>query len=1456
MSYKRLSLLAVILAVASFLSGCGGSSSPVVSIIASASSVDGTNAITLIATVTKDKNSAGVTWSLSGSGALSSKTITSVTYTAPAATTSAQTITITATSVADTSKTGTATITVPAAPSVTTTGANLASSVGSSYTVTLAGSGGIPPYTWALSSGSLPSCLTMTSGGVIGGTILAPCSGTFTPTFTMTDAGTPTALKATQQLTMVIAAATQISFAGSVPSTGTYNVAYSGSAAATGGAGTLTYALTSGSTLPTGVTLNLATGAISGTPSTVGTYSFAVKASDAYGDATTSPTYSLVVSYPAMHITTSALPAGYVSSAYTSTALAASGGAGVFSNYTWTVAGGSALPAGLSLSSAGLISGTPTGSVGTAGVTFTVTDSTSGLSSNATLSIQIKAELTITPATFPTGYVGSIYTSTQLAATGGSGTYSTWALGSGSSLPAGLSLSTPGVISGTPGGSAGATSFTVRVTDSASNTATATFSITVAAGVSITTLASLADGYPGTAYSAVTLAATGGTGSYTNWTVTSGSVPTDMALSTGGVLSGTPTTAGNYSFTVKVTDSASNTATTTFTLTVEKTLSITTISLPSAATGNGYSQTLEATGGPGGYSWAVSGNAINTLSTYNLSLSSNGQLTGTPASIGTADFTAVVTDSTGHTASQAFSIVVSNMTINTGTLTYGVVGIAYSQTLTASGGSGSYTWSVTSGASNLASLGLDLTSAGILTSNGASLTATGSAAFTVQVKDSSNATATSSYTVYVYNALTFTTTSLNSAIYNANYSAAIVATGGTGSYTWTVNSASVPSTGTATALASGGGLTGANNGSGTLTIAGIPNTYGTITLVVQVTDAVTGFNKSQTFTISVNSLTVSVDPQAVPQGMVNMPYTFGNVSIQNGTGPYTVTYTNAPAGLAANSNNQLAGTPTTSGTATVIVKVTDSSTPTNQIGTATFSLPVVPETVGTDNSKLNGQYACSLERYWDGGVTGGNGTSMLYRGGAVFAFTAGGGGTISGGEMDSNSPSSGYKLQSSLTGTYAIGSDNRGYINIGNGSLLVSVAGANLSSNVFQELALTEMDDAGNSPSGKSGSGHCYKQVTAALSGVRPSGGSVFGLHGESMEGNTESLVGQIVFSGSTVTGVQDMVVGTTLMPGYTFSNTTSATDSYGRMVISSSGVNQTVSYLTNDSKGDSIVMTMSGHNGSNNADFMIGLAKAQSSTNIAASHPISGNAVMYLSGPVYISGSSPTYKAMALQLTGSTSAKQVTVNSIMKNSAGTFSLDTDSIYGQTVPYTSDNSTGRTILSGTTGDYLYLYDTNAAVVLFADTGGSGGGTHNLIGWLEPQTTSGSWSLSDLSTSSMVYRQPNGDNNSDLNDGVLTVASDGTMSNFASDSGGGYWASWDEPLSGSASASASGALSLNSTDGASYGLFDINITSGGSTSKQVECYAISVDAAVKATTKAKMVCIDTSRNSASLTIVQE
>ena len=106
----------------------------------------------------------------------------------------------------------------------------------------------------------------------------------------------------------------------------------------------------------------------------------------------------------------------------------------------------------------------------------------------------------------------------------------------------------------------------MRAQDSASAAATRALSIVVTAPVSVTTT-TLASGTLGTAYSR-TVAATGGTGSYT-WAVTAGSLPTGLSLGSGnGTISGTPTAAGTFTFTVRATDGASRTGSASLSITV------------------------------------------------------------------------------------------------------------------------------------------------------------------------------------------------------------------------------------------------------------------------------------------------------------------------------------------------------------------------------------------------------------------------------------------------------------------------------------------------------------------------------------------------------------------------------------------------------------------------------------------------------------------------------------------------------------------------------------------------------------------------------------------------------------------------------------------------------------------------------------------------------------------------
>ncbi len=162
--------------------------------------------------------------------------------------------------------------------------------------------------------------------------------------------------------------------------------------------------------------------------------------------------------------------------------------------------------------------------------------------------------ITITTTTLSQGTTNTAYNST-LAATGGSGTF-TWSLASGSNLPAGLTLSAAGVISGTPT-TAGLGNFTVNVQDSetAPQTASAPLKLAISGG-KLAIIAPLpADGQVGASYN-FQASAQGGVPPYTWATTNNTSPPPGLTLSSSGVLSGTPTTAGNDTFELQVTDAA------------------------------------------------------------------------------------------------------------------------------------------------------------------------------------------------------------------------------------------------------------------------------------------------------------------------------------------------------------------------------------------------------------------------------------------------------------------------------------------------------------------------------------------------------------------------------------------------------------------------------------------------------------------------------------------------------------------------------------------------------------------------------------------------------------------------------------------------------------------------------------------------------------------------------------
>ena len=302
----------------------------------------------------------------------------------------------------------------------------------------------------------------------------------------------------------------------------------------------------------------------------------------------------------------------------------------------------------------------------------------------------LTVNLALSPSSLSSATVGTSYTNggVSITASGGASPYTFSATG----LPAGVSLSSSGVFSGTPTTGGTFSSVTVNVHDNASpqNTGSQTYTLTVNAPTITLSPSTLPDGIVGTTYAGGPVSASGGTSPYT-YSVSVGSLPLGLSLTASGAsagsFTGSPTTAGSYTFTVKATDSSTGTGpysgTLSYTVVVEQAPSITSANNATFTAGVAGTFSVTSTGSPTP-AFTETGNLPS-----GVTLTTAGVLAGTTTAAGVYPIIITANNGISPNATQNFTLTVSLSSSTPGSYTYSVpVGYATVNFTSCGGGGG------------------------------------------------------------------------------------------------------------------------------------------------------------------------------------------------------------------------------------------------------------------------------------------------------------------------------------------------------------------------------------------------------------------------------------------------------------------------------------------------------------------------------------------------------------------------------------------------------------------------------------------------------------------------------------------------------------------------------------------------------------------------------------------------
>lgn len=521
------------------------------------------------------------------------------------------------------------------------------------YSQFFSASGGVAPYTYRISAGALPPGIFVFSNFMSG---VPSIAGTYSFSITATDRTSPVPLTVTRDYTLVVEQ-TPFVIDETVPTAATAGRNYSFSITARGGIKPYAFRLESGA-LPPGLTLG-SDGGVSGIPMAAGTFDITVAATDSTSGTPSAAirSFRFVVELPVMSVSPERPSHAAVGSPY-AMSLGAAGGK---EPYLYALTSG-VLPAGVELRPNGTITGIPE-VVGSYEITITATDGSTGYGpitgSHAYTMVVEPPRLVLDTGVLPVATAVQPYTA-RLVVSNGVAPYA-FTLGSGT-LPPGLTLAEDGTISGIPARplpppNFSQYAFVFNVVDANSRSATFSTDMMVIDTPMQIGPSTVPDGIAGVTEYLLPFTAANATAPYV-FALQEGVLPQGLRFDPDtATLSGIPTESGSFAFTLQLTDAENRIVARQYAFTITApTLALTSTSLSAGTTGVAYRHSLSASGGAAPYRFRV----IEGAMPPGLTMSADGEISGTTHQVGTFPFVIEVASATGQLSVQALTLQINS----------------------------------------------------------------------------------------------------------------------------------------------------------------------------------------------------------------------------------------------------------------------------------------------------------------------------------------------------------------------------------------------------------------------------------------------------------------------------------------------------------------------------------------------------------------------------------------------------------------------------------------------------------------------------------------------------------------------------------------------------------------------------------------------------------------------------